>query len=638
MSAISVLHAPHDEALGQKIADALSREGHASQRVSGDPHTGDLALVDDAAIVIWSNAAARLVRLHEQARDALDRGALIPVAVGGVSAPLGFEALAPVDLSGWAGDDNDPRWRFILDEISIATQRQSLQDANVWASPPAAASAGTPAETADAAPPAEAVAPVMHYFDEETPIQAPPADEPAPIKNRRGFTPLTVALGGGVALVAAAGAAMMLAPIFMATPPSGQTASQAAAPAEIAAAEAAAPSISAAFIQPTEEFDVDTGSAPPSFGEDGGGQLAEATIDAIAGEAISGPAAALEAETSGPPSAIDAEVSLRENPSLDDGESLTEVDDATAQVAAEIDEAVIDPSSEEESAPDNDAMENLLAAIARGKEELALTGVMQEALPAEISAQAYLGNFFKECPSCPDMAALPTGRFRMGAPLSEPARHSAEGPLTEIIIASRFAIGTREITFAQWDACVADGGCRSYRPSDQGWGRSDRPVINVSFEDAQAYVTWLSRKTGERYRLPTEAEWEYAARAGATGPLGIGAALSPDLANYNAEYAYLGKKGAFRKQTTPAASFAPNDFGLFDMHGNVWEWTQDCWADSHAGASRDGSARGGNCSRHVLKGGAWNTGGWRLRSAHRIGKDKTAREFDNGFRVVRDLD
>jgi formylglycine-generating enzyme required for sulfatase activity len=226
----------------------------------------------------------------------------------------------------------------------------------------------------------------------------------------------------------------------------------------------------------------------------------------------------------------------------------------------------------------------------------------------------------------------------MGAPASEPARHSAEGPLTQVTISKPFAIAATEITFAQWDACIADGGCR-YLPPDQGWGRADRPAVNVSFDDAKAYADWLSQKTGKTYRLPSEAEWEYAARAGSRGPFAIGASLEPTTANYNAHFAYGGQKGDYRKQTTPAASFAPNDFGLFDMHGNAWEWTADCWADSHEGAPQDGSASlGGDCTRGVLKGGAWNTGGWRLRSAHRIGKVRTAREYDNGFRVVRDLD
>jgi len=221
---------------------------------------------------------------------------------------------------------------------------------------------------------------------------------------------------------------------------------------------------------------------------------------------------------------------------------------------------------------------------------------------------------------------------------ARPARHISEGPVTPVTVSKPFAIATTEVTFAQWDACIADGGCR-YLPPDQGWGRADRPAVNVSFDDAQAYATWLSQKTGKTYRLPSEAEWEYAARAGSRGPFAIGASLAPTTANYNAHFAYGGKKGEYRKQTTPVASFAPNKFGLFDMHGNAWEWTADCWAESHEGAPQDGSAaRSGDCSRRVLKGGAWNTGGWRLRSAHRIGKPRTAREYDNGFRVARDLD
>ena len=169
-----------------------------------------------------------------------------------------------------------------------------------------------------------------------------------------------------------------------------------------------------------------------------------------------------------------------------------------------------------------------------------------------------------------------------------------------------------------------------YRPDDEGWGRGDRPVINVSWGDAQAYVDWLSRHTGQEYRLPSESEWEYAARAGTTTAYHFGAAVSSALANY---------KGSNENKTVPVGAYSANAFGLHDVHGNVWEWTQDCWNDSYRGAPSDGNAwEQGNCSRRVLRGGSWRLalrGISALPSAYGV---STGNRFGNlGFRVARTL-
>ena len=155
-----------------------------------------------------------------------------------------------------------------------------------------------------------------------------------------------------------------------------------------------------------------------------------------------------------------------------------------------------------------------------------------------------------------------------------------------------------------WRRAAANG----HRPDDRGWGRGRRPVINVSWEDAKTYVGWLSRETGERYRLLSEAEWEYAARAGTTGPFHFGARISTNKANYDGNYTYgSGRKGVYRRKTMPVGSFPANAFGLHDVHGNVYEWVEDCWHGSYAGAPTDESAwvRGGDCGERVLRGGSW---------------------------------
>ena len=255
----------------------------------------------------------------------------------------------------------------------------------------------------------------------------------------------------------------------------------------------------------------------------------------------------------------------------------------------------------------------------------------------ELSTATDAGDPFKDCAVCPDMIALTTGAFTMGPGADERVRPN-EGPARRIEFTRPFAIAAREVTFAEWDACVADGGCAGHKATDFGWGRGDQPVVSVSFADAQNYAAWLSEKTGQAYRLPSEAEWEYAARGGQTTPFSFGDGLTARNANFDGRFAYRGMKSRWVGRPTPASRYPANGFGLFDMHGNVWEWTADCWRTSLDGAPADGSARGGTCVSRTLKGGAFNTGGWRLRAAHRIGKPASTREMEIGFRVVRALD
>ncbi len=234
------------------------------------------------------------------------------------------------------------------------------------------------------------------------------------------------------------------------------------------------------------------------------------------------------------------------------------------------------------------------------------------------------GRQFRDCPECPEMVVAPEGSFLMGSTSGD----DDERPVHEVTIARPFAVGVYEVTFAEWDACVSDGGCGGYRPSDTSWGRGVRPVINVSWEDAQGYVRWLSRKTGEAYRLLSESEWEYVARAGTTGPYHFGSSLSSSQANY----------GGDRRSTVPVGSYPANAFGLHDVHGNVWEWVEDCWNDSYNGAPSNGSAwTSGDCSRRVLRGGSWFSGPGALVSTTRIGSTTGDRIHYYGFRVARTL-
>ena len=228
-------------------------------------------------------------------------------------------------------------------------------------------------------------------------------------------------------------------------------------------------------------------------------------------------------------------------------------------------------------------------------------------------------------------ARIPAGSFRMGD--IQGGGDSDEKPVHRVRIKA-FLLGKTEVTFAQWDACVAAGGC-SRKPSDEGWGRGSRPVINVSWKDiTEQFIPWLNKTTGKRYRLPTEAEWEYAARAGSETKYSWGNSIGRNKANCDG----CGSRWDDSK-TAPVASFATNGFGLYDMHGNVWEWTQDCWNSSYRGAPSDGSAwLSGNCSRRVLRGGSWVINPSNLRSANRNGKTTVNRNFSYGFRLARTLD
>ena len=250
-----------------------------------------------------------------------------------------------------------------------------------------------------------------------------------------------------------------------------------------------------------------------------------------------------------------------------------------------------------------------------------------------------VGGKFRDCADCPEMVVVPSGSFMMGSPGGEEGRYDNEGPRHRVVIGYRFAVGVYEVTFAQWDACASAGGCGGYRPSDRGWGRGNRPVINVSWDDAQSYVQWLSERTGGKYRLLSESEWEYVARAGTTTPFHFGSTISTAQANYNGDYTYgSGRKGRNREKTVSVGSFSANAWGLYDVHGNVWEWVGDCWNASYTGAPAEGSAwTRGDCAKRVLRGGSWYYFPRILRSANRY-RNSTGLRFDSvGFRIARTL-
>ena len=265
----------------------------------------------------------------------------------------------------------------------------------------------------------------------------------------------------------------------------------------------------------------------------------------------------------------------------------------------------------------------------QGRQEAGSTRLA--AAESERRQEQRVGRSFRDCAKCPQMVVVPSGSFTMGSLSGEEGRNNDESPQHVVRIDYRFAVGVYEVTFAEWDACVNAGGCREYIPDDEGWGRGNRPVINVSWEDAQSYVRWLSARTGHKYGLLSESEWEYVARAGTTTVY----SWSDNIGRTRANCDGCGSQWDGEK-TAPVGSFSANAWGVHDMHGNVWEWIEDCYNDSYMGAPPDGSAwKSGNCSKRVLRGGSWFSDPRDLRSAIRYRSSKITRHIIDGFRVAR---
>lgn len=586
---VQLLAASANANFADKIAAALLRAGYKL-----DPGDFDPARID-ACVVLWTGVALDKPKLVAAAREAWKAGRLAPVSIGRVEPPFGAKESTPMDLAGWRGDDEDPRWRFVLADLDVIKARAAIGGAAPLSNAPAGLALNDDVQR------------VYH---------------PARQLWRQRIRPATVPFAAGMALISAAGIAA-----FTLGANGDPTARQASATAPDRAApqqvERAAP-VAAAPVPVEPSVDEANVEAEPVDG---------ATLHFVA------PVAGAEPETE---SVFEVAADLEIAATDEDGEEIGIELDALPPGF----EAIAAPSVKPAPQALATLVEPLVAETAEAGADLnqqaldALTQPSAAAQPvaASVSSSDRSGDFFSDCAMCPEMAALGGGGFAMGAAPGERDAQLSESPQRWVYIDYRFAISRREVTFDQWSACVADGGCQAHMPSDAGWGRGAQPVINVSFEDASAYARWLSAKTGKYYRLPSEAEWEFAARAGRESAFAFGAALGADHANINGLFPAGAPQGVFRERTMRVGSFAPNSFGLYDMHGNVWEWTSDCWRESHHGGPATGAARiDGDCARRVIKGGGWNSPARDARSAHRRGADQLGRTSDTGFRVVRDL-
>jgi formylglycine-generating enzyme required for sulfatase activity len=267
------------------------------------------------------------------------------------------------------------------------------------------------------------------------------------------------------------------------------------------------------------------------------------------------------------------------------------------------------------------------------------------------------GEAFRECPACPSMVSVPTGEFVMGSASSQLGHARDETPSHRVSIRHRVAISHYPVTVSQFDTFVTVSG---YRPGETcrvfeggnwvekpGWSYrnpgfpqdGDHPAVCINWNDAIAYTNWLTARTGKPYRLPSEAEWEYAARAGTTTAFWWGDTIGPGDANYDWSLVYgQGRRGKMLQGTMPVKSFKPNPWQLYQVHGNVSEWVEDCWNASYDAAPTDGSAwLSGNCGRRILRGGSWGYDPKELRSSYREGVTQGYRNFNFGFRVARTL-
>ncbi len=585
MSRIRLLFAPENIGFADKLKAALASQGYEAT-AEDEPVS--------AVLVVWSPAAATSPTILSAARSALARRVLVPVALGKSPPPPSFEHLWPMDLAGWSGREEDPRWRFVLDEIELAVRRGV--DFAPAAPAPVAAAPKPILDLKAPAPAAKKPAPSAPHLED---IFAEPAAYQSGARSRPLPQIPRAAIAAGVAVIALAG--VTTTALILGRP----------SPAPVVAEEKSGGAV-VAFVAPKDQ-PADEPTAPPIAVD----APATAPDEPPADQAGAGPAAlpAPVAETAPEP--------LRDSGALAElaapAERAPESDAGEPRVKPATIGALAEAAVGETANAAPGAAEPPPAGEADKIAELTWTSTSSEAEAVSF------GNYFRDCVDCPDMAEIDAGSFTMGSAETEPGRGPAELPATPFVIRKNIAVAVRETTFDDWQACVADGACAP-RP-DHGWGRGKRPVINVSWSDAQGYAQWLSAKTGRRYRLPTEAEWEYAARSGSAASFAFGDQLAADKANY----------GALRGRTTPVGSYAANAFGLYDMHGNVAEWTADCWAPTLAGEPTEATPVGGLCSARVIKGGAWNDGGADLRAAHRDGDAESARTGDIGFRVVRDL-
>jgi formylglycine-generating enzyme required for sulfatase activity len=559
-----------DQAKAKLIAKALSDEGfdvwwdtvlRAGQTY--DEVTEGQLHASKAVVVLWSSRSVRSKWVRAEATLGDRKSALIPVMIEPCDRPIMFELIQTADLVGWEGDTTAPAWRAFIADVRDHVDRKTAAAKPVESAPTAApAPVAATKEDPSAADTIEAAF-WMSIEDGEDPEEFESYLERYPKGHFAGLARKRLA----ALSVPKASPPAQPKP----EPPPQKAAAQ---PAELFASTPQTQRRPDAFQNtPTAQRASSTrksGSpAPLIAGLAGVGLLAAAAVFVLPGLVGGGQPTPTSAQSS--PAAT----------------ASTQAADMPVQAAS------ITPPTAEPAA---------LAA------------------KPEAAAAPAASKTFRDCDACPEMMRLDGGTFSMGSSAKEQGHRAWEGPQREVAI-SPVAISIREVSFAEWETCLSDGGCGNYTPADKGWGRGKRPVITVSWNDAQAYVKWLSGKTGKTYRLPTEAEWEYAARGETSTAYWWGD-------RYESNRAPRGK-------TEETGAGDANGFGLYNVTGNAAEWVQDCYVNSFAAAPKDGSAVTGSsgCQR-VLRGGGWKADAGDLRIANRSRLAPGTRDTAIGFRVA----
>ena len=539
-------------------------------------------------IVLWSATSVASKWVRAEAAEGANRNILVPVMLEKVRIPLAFRQIQTADLTAWNGDENDPVFVELAGDV-----------AELLAAPAAATTEAGATET----PP------------------EPPAAPPRPQPPRPGRWRRRLLFAGGAVAVVAVGALFLVRPAIHRPP---------APPIETSPAQVAEPP---APVETTPTHD--PGPAAP--------ELPTATLSAQPPQVELGKATTLTWSTR----------------------------DAT-DVRLEPEPGAVAPRGSTRVRPERDTEYRLTAAGAGGTAtdtarvtvtatdtaRITVTAAAPAPPPPESQPQpqppppALPTGPFRDCSECPEMTVVPAGTFVMGSPSGEAGRAPSEGPQHRVKISHPFALGTHEVTRDQFAAfvaathqvvtgCEARGGIKAKDAKswhDPGFAQSGGdPVVCVSLGDAHRYAAWLSAKTGHEYRVPSEAEWEYAARGGTASAYfwGDDPDRACDFANVDDSHATCRDHVRF---TAPAGHFRANPFGLFDTAGNVWEWTEDCWNDGYENAPDDGASRTtGDCDGRAVRGGSWTSGAPFARSAARIKDPVGSRHGNLGFRLSRAL-
>lgn len=580
MASIFLSYSRADRPKAQAVAEALMAEGltvwwdkvlRAGQTY--DEVTEGMLRDAAAVIVLWSTTSVKSKWVRAEATLGQRSSALIPAMIEDAERPIMFELTQSADLIGWEGDRTDPRWVEFVADVKRVLPQVAGQSAQAAASP---------VPEPPMAPPPTSAAPLPDMTMELTfwtsiKDQRDAADFEAYLRRYPDGHYADLARNRLAAMKQAEARAAVLAqppPAAPASPPPPMPALPPAAP-----NRAEAPAARGSQAKPAKL---------PARSERPAPAKRSSSVPILVGSVIA-------------VIVLGGAVSLMlPRPDMTGAPGTEIIEIETRPAGDTLATALPDPSFEA-PAPDEPRLTN-------EPQESEVTLAVTEDAPTPAPA----------CDVCPEMVPLAGATFLMGSPAGEPGREAIEGPQREVAVA-RFSISRTEVTIAQWAACAADGGCDGYNPrlTDAG----EFPVGMVSWRDANAYAAWLTQKTGMTYRLPTEAEWEYAARGGTSTAYWWGQRFDASKAP--------------RDRVRSAASLPENSFGLAGMTGNVAEWVEDCYVNTYANAPADGRAvLTGDCSRRVVRGGAVQSNPSQLRVANRSRIGVNTRDRQIGFRVV----